>query len=253
MKYIIGNLKMSLISDVELEHYFEAFKNEIKGKKLENVVVVLCPPSVYLKDFARELKNKKVSVGAQNIFWEKSGSFTGEISSAMVKNSAGEYAIIGHSERRRYFGETNETANLKIKAAFKERLISLFCLGEALSERRSGLTGKVIADQLQKGLEGVSTANLEKIIFIYEPVWAVGTDAVPSINEIMEIKILIRKILAEKYNLKYSQRAIILYGGSVNPKIINEVCLKPGMDGVLVGRESLNPREFIKIAELLNS
>ncbi|MDO8529500.1 MAG: triose-phosphate isomerase, partial [bacterium] len=248
-KYIIGNLKMNLISQAELERYFKAFKNEIKEKKLENVTAVLCPPSVYLKDFAKELENKKVSIGAQNIFWEKSGSFTGEISSVIVKNIGGEYAIIGHSERRRYFGETNETVNLKIKAAFKARLFSIVCLGETLSERETGLTGKIITDQLQGGLKDVSIANVEKITFVYEPVWAVGTDAVPSSNEIMEIKILIRKILAEKYGLKYSQRAIILYGGSVNPKILNEVYFKPGMDGVLVGRESLNPREFVKIAE----
>ncbi len=253
MKYIIGNLKMNLLSQLELERYFKAFKSELKGKRFKNTRIIVCPPFVHLKDFAENIKSKNVGIGVQDIFWEKSGSYTGEISSAMVKNAGAEFAIVGHSERRKYFGETNEMVNLKLKAVLKERMSAILCFGETLEERGAGLTSKVIIGQIQEGLKDVSGANLERIIFAYEPVWAVGTDSIPTSNAIMEAKILVRKILAEKYGIKNSQKAVILYGGSVKQKILDQVCFDPGMDGVLVGRESLDPYEFLKIASLLNS
>jgi len=252
-KYIVGNLKMNIVNSQELERYFKVFKTEIKGKSFENTEIVICPPFVHLKDFVKEIKSKKVSIGVQNVFCERSGSYTGEISGVMAKNIGAEYAIIGHSERRKYFGETNEMINLKIKSAIKERMTSILCFGETLEEREMGLTGKIIINQIQRCLDGVSSSGLEKIIFAYEPVWAIGTDSVPTSNGIMEVKILIRKILAEKYGLKHSQKASIIYGGSVEAKTLNQVCLDPGMDGVLVGRESLDPHEFLKIAEMLNN
>lgn len=253
MKYVIGNIKMNLVSSAEMERYFKAFKNEIKGKKFGKTEIVVCPPFVHLKDFVREIKNKKVSIGVQNVFCEKSGSYTGEISPVMAKNIGAEYSIVGHSERRNYFGENNKLINLKIKALIKERMMPIFCFGETLEERGAGLTSQIIFSQILEGLEGVSSSGLEKIIFAYEPVWAVGTDSVPTSNGIMEVKILIRKILAERYGIKYSQKAVILYGGSVKEKILGQVCLDPGMDGVLIGRESLDPHEFLKIAEILNN
>ena len=244
---------MNLTSVSELDRYFKAFKVEIKGKTFKNVGIVVCPPFVYLSEFVKEIKNKKVSIGVQNVFCERCGAYTGEISPLMVKNIGAEYAIIGHSERRKYFNETNEIINLKIKSAIKERITSIFCFGETLEERGMGLTGKIIINQIQKGLEGISSSGLEKIIFAYEPVWAVGTDSIPTSNAIMEVKILVRKILAEKYGMKHSQKASIIYGGSVKEKIINQVCLDPGMDGALIGRESLDPHEFLKIAGILSS
>lgn len=253
MKYIIGNLKMNLLSQLELERYFKTFKNELKGKSFKSCNIILCPPFVHLKDFSREIKSKKVAIGAQDIFWERNGSFTGEISGIMAKNIGAEYVIVGHSERRRYFGETNEMVNLKIKSALKERMNAIFCFGETIEERGDGLTSKVITEQIYEGLRDISPSGLEKIIFAYEPVWAVGTDSVPTSNGIMEVKILIRKILAEKYGMKHSQKAKILYGGSVKVKLLDQVCLDPGMDGVLVGRESLDPYEFLKIADILSA
>lgn len=244
---------MNLVSQAELERYFKAFDTEIKGKSFKNTGIIVCPPAVYLKDFAREIKSKKVAIGVQNVFCEKSGSYTGEISPVMVKNIGVEYAIIGHSERRKYFGENDEMVNLKLKAVIKERMTAILCFGETLEERGMGLTSKVIINQIQKGLDGISLSGLEKIIFAYEPVWAVGTDTTPTSNGIMEVKILIRKILTEKYGAKHAQKAVILYGGSVKEKILDQVCLDPGMDGVLVGRESLDPHEFLKIASMLNS
>ena len=244
---------MNLLSSAELERYFKTFKNEIKGKSLKNVDIILCPPAVYLQEFVREMKSKKISIGAQNVFWEKSGSFTGEISAVMVKNLGGEFSIIGHSERRRYFGETNEMVNLKLKLMIRERLTSIFCFGETMEERGMGLTSRIVTSQINEALDGISSSGLEKIIFAYEPVWAVGTDTVPTSNGIMEVKILVRKILTEKYGAKHAQKVSILYGGSVKAKIFKQVCLDPGMDGVLVGRESLDPYEFTKIATLLES
>lgn len=244
---------MNLVSSREVEGYFEVFKNEIKGKIFGNSSIVLCPPAIHLEKFSREIKSKKVNLGVQNLFWERSGSFTGEISPVMAKNYGAEYAIIGHSERRNYFGETDEMVNAKIKAAIKERLTSVFCFGERIEERGAGITGEIIANQIRSGLENITASGLEKIIFAYEPVWAVGTDSIPTSNGIMEVKILVRKILTEKYGPKNAQKAIILYGGSVKAKTVQQVCLEPGMNGVLVGRESLDPYEFIKIAEVINN
>ncbi len=243
---------MNLSSLAELERYFKTLKNELKGKNFKNAEIIICPPAVYLQNFTQKVKNKKIKIGLQNIFWERNGSFTGEISPIMLKNLGGEYAIIGHSERRGYFGETNEMVNLKIKLMIKERLMSIFCFGETMEERGAGLTSGIISSQIQEGLKDITPSGLEKIIFAYEPVWAVGTDVIPTSNGIMEVKILVRKILTEKYGMKYAQKVAILYGGSVKAKTLNQVCLDPGMDGVLVGRESLNPVEFLKIAKSLD-
>lgn len=252
-KLVVGNLKMNLLSAQERERYFKLFKKEISGKKFKNVKIVICPPFIHLESFLNNLKNDKASIGAQDIFWEKAGSFTGEISPPMFKSLKGEYVIIGHSERRRYFGETSEIANLKIKACVKENLKTIYCVGEKKEERERGIEQDIITIQLQKGLSGISPFQLEKIIIAYEPVWSVGTDAIPTSNQIMEIRILIRKILTEKYGAKYAQKIPVLYGGSVNSKTVCQTCVDPGMDGVLIGRESLMPHEFVKIAEIIDA
>jgi triosephosphate isomerase len=252
MKFIIGNLKMHLLSPAERDRYFTTFKKEIVGKKLRNDLIVLCPPSVHLESFVKNLKSKRIKIGAQNVFWEEKGPYTGEISSLMAKNIGAEYVIVGHSERRRYFGETSLSANQKIKSSLRAGLYPIYCVGETKSERATGNIKQVITRQIQEGLADISAPKLEKIIFAYEPVWAVGTDVIPTGNEIMEAKILIKKIIAEKYNAKAAEKIIILYGGSVNGSCASHVCHLPGMSGVLVGRESLAPHEFIKIAETIN-
>lgn len=252
MKYIVGNLKMNLLSPAERERYFKLFRRELIGKNLKKAKIVLCPPFVHLESFIGALKSKKVGIGAQNIFGEKDGAFTGEISAAMVKSLGAEYAIIGHSERRRYFGETNTAANQKIKSAAKAGLIAIYCIGEKKEERDSNIEQDIIAIQLQEGLAGISYAQADKIIIAYEPVWSVGTDVIPAGNQIMEMKILIQKILTRKFGERYAQKIPILYGGSVNGKTVYQTCIDPGMDGVLIGRESLEPHELIKIADIIN-
>jgi triosephosphate isomerase (TIM) len=252
-KYIIGNLKMNLLSPAECNRYLADFNDEIRNLKLKGTEIILCPPYIYLEKFINNFKRKKgVKIGAQNAFWEKEGAYTGEISIPMLKNLGCEYIILGHSERRRYFGETNETVNLKIKAVLKLGITPVYCVGESKEERRMNLTKEVVINQIQEGFQDIPRVNLEKIIIAYEPIWSIGTNIVPESNEIMEAKLLIRKILTEKYGSKYALMARIIYGGSVNSKIADKVCLNPEMDGVLVGRESLIPHELIKIATLLN-
>jgi triosephosphate isomerase (TIM) len=250
-KFAVGNLKMNIISHDEREKYFELFKKEINGKKLSNCEIVLCPPFIHLEAF-RKNASKKIKIGAQDMFWENAGSYTGEISGAMLKNFGCDYAIIGHSERRRYFCENNEEINLKIHAALKFGLKPILCVGETKIEKATHQMLGVVTNQLKKALQGVTRVKLENVIIAYEPVWSVGTDLTPTTHEIMEAKVLIRKILVEIFGKKYAEKVPILYGGSVNSRTVKNLCNDPGMDGVLVGRESLAPHEFLKIAEIIN-
>lgn len=252
-RLIVGNLKMNITSSQERERYFKSFSNEVSGKSFKKVGIIICPPFIYLENFASNLKRKAVKIGAQNMHWENKGSYTGEISPMMIKNIGAEYVIIGHSERRKYFRETNEIVNLKIKSALKNGLTPIVCIGETEEEKDMGIIMDVIIQQLQEGLNDITRIQVDKIVFAYEPIWAVGSNIVPSSDEIMGAKLLIKKILTEKYGHKYIEKVKILYGGSVNPKMTKQVCIDPGMDGVLVGRESLVPHNFIKIASIINT
>jgi len=250
-KIIIGNLKMNLLSAQEREEYFSIFKKEQGNVKLKNTDIILCPPSIHLESF-KKWNNKKIYLGAQNIFSENSGSYTGEISPLMVKNLGSEFSIIGHSERRRYFGETNQEINAKIVLALKNGLKPIICVGETKIEKDSQVTQRVITEQVKETLAGIGRVKAENIIIAYEPVWAVGSDEVPTSNEIMEVKVLIRKILVDIWDKKYAEKVAILYGGSVNAKTARQVCVESEMEGALIGRESLTPYEFFKIAEIID-
>jgi triosephosphate isomerase (TIM) len=253
MKYAIGNLKMNLLSPLERERYMALLDKELERSIFKNTTVVICPPAIHLEVFGnRYKKNRNVKIGVQNIFWETKGSYTGEISVSMVKAVGGEYAIVGHSERRLYFSETDDIINQKIKICLKNGLVPILCIGENKMEKQMGRMKNVIARQLQEATRNISRMSAEKIIFAYEPVWAVGTDKTPNSNEIMEARLLVRKILSEKYGMKFAMKSPIIYGGSVNSIIVDEVCISSGMDGALIGRESLVPHEFVKIATLIN-
>jgi triosephosphate isomerase (TIM) len=242
---------MNLLSQIEREKYFESFKKEMAGKNFKQTEIVLCPPTIHLEAFSY-WKNKSIHLGAQNVFSEDKGSYTGETSPLMLKNFGCEYVIIGHSERRRYFSENNEEINLKMIFSLKHGLCPILCVGESKMEKENHETLPVIAKQVKEGLRDISRTKAEKIIIAYEPVWAVGTDLVPSAHDIMEARVLIRKILVEMFGKKYAEKTLILYGGSVNSRTAKQVCVDPGMDGALIGRESLNPHEFLKIAEIIN-
>jgi triosephosphate isomerase len=251
-KLVIGNLKMNLINLQERERYFKLFEKELSTKIFKNAEVILCPPYVHMEAF-REWKDKKTKLGAQNMFPETKGSYTGEISPAMLKALGCEYVIIGHSERRRYFSETSEEINLKVISALKNGLTPVLCVGETKAQREELQILDVITEQVARALSKVSRTKAGEIVIAYEPVWAVGTDIIPSSHEIMEAKVLIRKILTGLFGLKYAAEVKILYGGSVKAATAREVCLEPRMDGALVGRESLVPYEFLKIASIIDS
>lgn len=242
---------MNLISVEEREKYLDWMRKELAGKMFNQTEIVLCPPFVHLEGFAG-IKGKKVSLGAQNVFIESRGAYTGEISPLMLKNLGCDYVIIGHSERRRYFAESDEEINMKISVALKTGLSAVLCIGETKKEREDGQVLEIITKQLEGALFGISRSKAEHIIVVYEPVWSVGSDDIPTTNEIMEARLIVKKILIKLFSKKYAEQVAIVYGGSVNVKNIHQVCLDAGMDGALIGRESLLPNEFVKIAELID-
>lgn len=256
-KVIVANIKMNILTSLEKDNYLKSLGGEIEKKGFENVEVVFCPPFVYLESFSNALKEKGVFVGSQNTHWEKKGTFTGEISAPMLKGLGITHCIVGHSERRQSFGEDNEMVNRKMKAILEERMTPIFCFGETRNERDLGATKDVITKQIIEGLGNISSMNLSKIIFAYEPVWAIsegkGMPAlVPTSNEIMEVRILVKKIITEKFDAQKAEEIRITYGGSVNLKNIQEACIDSGMDGALVGGESLAPLRFMELARTLN-
>lgn len=251
-KLVIGNLKMNLLSIEERENYLKRMNEVLVKKKLAKTEIVLCPPFVHLEGF-KKWKNKKIKRGAQDMFFENKGSFTGEISAAMLSNFDCEFVLIGHSERRRYFGETCEFINHKIIAALKQELRPILCVGETKEEKDNDRTLVVITRQIKEALINIPRAKAKQIVIAYEPVWSVGTDVLPSSNEIMGAKLLIRKILHEIFGKQNAEEVAILYGGSVNAKSVKQVCINSEMDGALIGRESLHPGDFIRIAEIIDN
>ncbi|MEI7890596.1 MAG: triose-phosphate isomerase [bacterium] len=252
-KLIIGNLKMNLLTTVERERYIESLKKELYEKRIVNSKLVLCVPSLHVENFINNLKTQDVAIGAQNLFWEDRGSYTGEISAPMLKDLGSEFVIIGHSERRKFFGETNADANLKIKAALKNNITPIYCVGETKEEREAGNEAQVIAEQIMEAFVDVSSMKASSVVIAYEPIWAVGSDAIPKSDEILQIKILLKKIFEKAYGIAVAEKIKVLYGGSVKAITVKQVCIDPGMDGVLVGRESLIPSELVKILEIINS
>ncbi len=250
-KIVVGNMKMNPASPAEFDRYLDGLEKETKGKDFERVEIVVCPPAVYFRQFL-ERKFKNIKLGAQDAYWEYQGAYTGEISAGMMKSSGAQYSIVGHSERRKYFGENEETINLKLKAILKSGLSAILCIGESEAERKGNQTAHVLKRQLENSLSGIGPGKIEYISIAYEPIWAVGTDKIPNSDEILEAKIIIKRILTDLYSKKAAEKIRILYGGSVKTSTVFEVCKDPAMDGVLIGRESLVPYEFIKIAVLIN-
>ncbi|MDD5696450.1 MAG: triose-phosphate isomerase [Candidatus Pacebacteria bacterium] len=208
----------------------------MKGYKAsKNVELVVCPPFA----FAPQLKAN----GAQDCFY-KQGAFTGEVSPVMLKSIGVRYVIVGHSERRVLFNETNEIVNKKIKAVLQEKLIPVLCIGENAEERESGETFEVIKRQIGEGTDGVPKDKIKNIVLAYEPVWAIGTGKLAPIEKIQEVKIFIKKLINNKYGAKASESVRIIYGGSVDSQNVSSYLFDAGMDGVLVGGASLKIKEF---------
>ena len=211
------------------------------------VDVMIAPPFTSLMPVSDVVKGSCVALGAQNLFWEPEGAYTGEISSAMLVSAGCSYVIIGHSERRQYFGETDITVNKKIKAAIKDNLIPVVCVGESEKERESNDTFSVLDKQVAKGLENLALSDLETLIIAYEPVWAIGTGKTATSKQAQEIHQYLRSLIEKNFGNNLANSVRILYGGSVKPDNIKELMLMPDVDGALVGGASLNAETFSKI------
>lgn len=215
----------------------------------KDVKVVVCPPYVSLRDVSEVLRNTPVDLGAQNVHQEESGAYTGEVSASMLRSVGCRYVIIGHSERRQYFRESDSAVNNKIKQAQTHDLRPIVCVGETLQERKAGRAQEVVRTQVNGALEGVTVKDSDHLIIAYEPVWAIGTGETASPEQAQEMHALIRELLVETYDESIGNEIEILYGGSVKPHNAAELFEKDDVDGGLIGGASLTAEDFSAIVE----
>jgi triosephosphate isomerase len=247
---IAGNWKMYKDVD-EAKQLVTDLKQKVSGIKSTGIIV--CPPAVNLTSVTELIKGSNISLGAQNIYWENEGAFTGEISANMAKSAGAEYVIIGHSERRQYFGETDETVNKRLNSALSVGLKPIVCIGETLEERESGITKDVVKTQLTGALQGISAESMAKIILAYEPVWAIGTGKTASPDQAQDVHAFIREILNDLYGESVSSATVIQYGGSVKPENAKELLGQTDIDGALVGGACLKADSFSEIITIAES
>ena len=241
---IAGNWKMFKTSSEAVETAGQLVKLVAMTTDID---VMIAPPFTALAQVSDVVRGSCVSLGAQNLFWEAQGAFTGAISPAMLVSAGCKYVIIGHSERRQYFNETDETVNKRIKAAFDNDLIPVMCVGESEKERESKNTFSVLDKQAKKGLEDFSADNLKRLVIAYEPVWAIGTGKTATSEQAQEVHRFLRSVLEKSFGNMFAKSIRILYGGSVKPNNIAELMAMPDVDGALVGGASLDPETFSKI------
>ncbi len=240
---IAGNWKMHMTKSEAID-----FVNELKDKVEDtDVEVVICPPYTLLDSLKSLTEGTNIKIGAQNLHWEEKGAFTGEISPVMLKDLSIDYCIIGHSERRQYFGETNETVNKKIHSAIKFGLKPIVCVGESIEERKAGKTEDVIKEQVVEGLKDVSKEDMLNIVIAYEPIWAIGTGETATAEEANRVIAFIRDIIKGIYGEDISEEIRIQYGGSVKPDNVEELMSQEDIDGALVGGASLKAESFEQI------
>lgn len=224
-------------------------KRELFNLDSQKIDVVICPVFTTLSEVSEIISNSSIQLGAQDLHWQDEGAFTGEVSPVMLKDAGCKFVIIGHSERRQYFGETNETVNKKIKAALKHGLNPIVCVGETLSEREGGKTFKILDDHIQNGLKDLTEEEVVNIIIAYEPVWAIGTGKTATPQQAEEAQNYIRNLLIKLYNKDISEGIRIQYGGSVKPENIIELMQQSDVDGALVGGASLTVESFAQIVK----
>jgi len=239
---IAGNWKMNK-KPSEAKEFAEQLK-EALGIKV-NVEILICPPFTALSQVAWMLRDSNIKLGGQNMHWETKGAFTGEISGEFLVECGCQYVILGHSERRQYFGETDEVVNKKIVTALSLNLNPIFCIGESLAEREANQTFVVIKKQLDGGL--INITNISNIVIAYEPVWAIGTGKTATPEQANEVHAFIRETITQKFGKDSANDLRILYGGSVTPENIDSLMLQDGIDGVLVGGASLKLESFLRI------
>ena len=242
--FIAGNWKM-----FKTVHEAIVFVKELRGvvKDINDVDVVVAPPFTALHAAAEAARNSNVAVAAQNMHWEREGAFTGEVSAAMIKEAGAEYVVIGHSERRRLFGETDVIVNRKVTAAIAGRLIPIMCVGETLEERERNETLAILDRQIKDGLDGVTAEQLAGLVVAYEPVWAIGTGRNATAAQAGEAHAHIRTRLRQWFGGEPAERCRVIYGGSVKPDNIRQLIAEPDVDGALVGGASLDLKSFADI------
>jgi triosephosphate isomerase len=246
--FVAGNWKMNTNSQtsVELVKSITSGSVETAG---QSITVAVCPPFVYLQAVAKALSSSNIAVGAQDIYFEPKGAFTGEISASMLKDVGCSYCICGHSERRHVIGESDELINKKVKAAIAGGLLPILCVGELLEEREASQTNKVVTRQVKEGLAGLSTEKLQAVTIAYEPVWAIGTGRTATPEQAQKVHDFIRKLLAQIYDEESAEEIRILYGGSVKPDNAAELMNQKDIDGSLVGGASLKADDFLAIIQ----
>lgn len=238
---IAGNWKM-----FKTVHEAVVFAKELRPivKDVSDVEIVVAPPFTAVHPVAEALRNANIGVAAQDLYWEREGAFTGEVSPAMIKEAGAEYVIIGHSERRRLFGETDVMVNRKLVAAIGSALTAIVCVGETLEERERNETLAVLDRQIKQGLDGLTSEQVAELVIAYEPVWAIGTGRVATAAQAQEAHAHIRARLRQWFGADAAERCHVLYGGSVKPDNIAEIVREPDVDGALVGGASLDVRSF---------
>lgn len=240
---IAGNWKMNM-TPTEAKALVSALIPLVKDAPCE---VVVCPPYVDLALVAELTKGTNIQVGSQNIHWAEKGAFTGEISAPMLKEAGAAYAIIGHSERRQYFGETDETVNGRAKAALAAGIVPIICVGESLEQREAGETDALVAGQIKAGLAGIPAGEASGLVIAYEPIWAIGTGKTATDEQANETIAVIRKTLAEVYGQAVADQVRIQYGGSMNPKNVKGLMAQSEIDGGLIGGASLKAEDFAAV------
>lgn len=244
-KIVAGNWKMVNNLD-ESKELIGGILEKLKNEKV-NCDVIVCPPYTSLSEAAGLLKGSIVKLGAQNMHFEDKGAFTGEISSGMLKSAGCEYVILGHSERRTIFNESDEIINKKVKKAFASGLKPIFCFGETLSERESGVTNDVVKRQVTEGLKDIPESDLVNLVIAYEPVWAIGTGKTATPEQAEEVHAFVRSLIKELYSETAAENMVILYGGSVKPENAAELLSQKNIDGALVGGACLKADSFAGI------
>ena len=214
---------------------------------LEDIDIVICPPYTALSEVSEVIAESNIQLGAQDAYWQDEGAFTGEISPLMLKDAGCKFVIIGHSERRLYFGETNESVNKKAKAALKHSLTPIICVGEILSDREKNKTFEVLDDHIKNSLKDITEEDIIRVVIAYEPVWAIGTGKTATSQQAQEAQKYIRDLLKSMYNKEVAEAIRIQYGGSVKPENIAELMRQPDVDGALVGGASLKLETFTEI------
>jgi triosephosphate isomerase len=245
-KIIAGNWKMNK-TVAEAEALAIAIKRELDSEA--KVDVVLCPPFTAINKVSEVISGTQLAVGAQNMHFEPSGAYTGEISAEMLREQYCRYVILGHSERRQYFGETDASVNSKTKAALVAGLIPIVCVGETLEEREAGQIESVITTQINEGLAGISSSDLKKVVIAYEPVWAIGTGKTATPEQAQDVHKMIRDLLAKLSDQSTADAVRIQYGGSMKPANALELLSKPDIDGGLIGGAALDANSFVEIVK----